>query len=309
MRDSFNKELLKIADLNSDVFLLTADIGFQVFDEFRSKFTDRFLNMGVAEANMIGVASGMTLNNKIPICYTIIPFLIMRAFEQIRTDVCIQNLSVKLVGVGGGVSYGTLGPTHHSLVDLAIMRSLPNMTVISPADPLETKKATSAMIDIEGPVYVRLGKNGEPNLLNENYNFEIGKGVKLKTGSDISIISTGSILSLSMDLANELKKNNIDAEVINMHTLKPIDKELIFSTAKKTKKIITLEEHNIIGGLGSAVAETISEYNFNVKQKIFGINDKFNYGVGSQEYHLEKNGLSVENLLIKVKNFLKDKDV
>ena len=189
------------------------------------------------------------------------------------------------------------------------MRSLPNMTVISPADPLETKKATSAMIDIEGPVYVRLGKNGEPNLLNENYNFEIGKGVKLKTGSDISIISTGSILSLSMDLANELKKSNIDAEVINMHTLKPIDKELIFSTAKKTKKIITLEEHNIIGGLGSAVAETISEYNFNVKQKIFGINDKFNYGVGSQEYHLEKNGLSVENLLIKVKNFLKDKDV
>ena len=309
MRDSFNKELLEIADQNSNVFLLTADIGFQVFDEFRSKFTDRFLNMGVAEANMIGVASGMTLNNKIPICYTIIPFLIMRAFEQIRTDVCIQNLPVKLVGVGGGVSYGTLGPTHHSLVDLAIMRSLPNMTVISPADPLETKKATSAMIDIEGPVYVRLGKNGEPNLLNENYNFEIGKGVKLKTGSDISIISTGSILSLSMNLANELKKSNIDAEVINMHTLKPIDKELIYSTAKKTKKIITLEEHNIIGGLGSAVAETISEYNFNVKQKIFGINDKFNYGVGSQEYHLEKNGLSVENLLIKVKNFLKDKDV
>ena len=297
MRDAFNKELINIANQNSNIYLLTGDIGFQVFDEFREKFTNRFLNMGVSEANMIGVAAGMTLNNKEPICYTIIPFLIMRAFEQIRTDLCIQNLPVKLVGVGGGVSYGTLGPTHHSIVDLAIMRSLPNMTVISPADPLETRKATIEMMKIDGPVYLRLGKNGEPNLLNKDYKFEIGKGIKLIDGHDITLVSTGSILSLSLEIAKKLKKINISPEVINLHTIKPIDKEIIYNSVRKTKKIITIEEHNIIGGLGSAVAETIVELDSDFKQKSFGINDNFNYGVGGQNYHYEKNGLTVENIV------------
>lgn len=301
MRDAFNKELINIANQNSNIYLLTGDIGFQVFDEFREKFTNRFLNMGVSEANMIGVAAGMTLNNKEPICYTIIPFLIMRAFEQIRTDLCIQNLPVKLVGVGGGVSYGTLGPTHHSIVDLAIMRSLPNMTVISPADPLETRKATIEMMKIDGPVYLRLGKNGEPNLFNKDYKFEIGKGIKLIDGHDITLVSTGSILGLSLEIAKELKKINISPEVINLHTIKPIDKEIIYDSVLKTKKIITIEEHNIIGGLGSAVAETIVELDSDFKQKSFGINDNFNYGVGGQNYHYKKNGLTVENILKYIK--------
>ncbi len=306
MRDSFNKELLNLASKDKNLYLLTADIGFQVFDEFREKNKDRFLNMGVSEANMIGVAAGMTLNNKIPICYTIIPFLIMRAFEQIRTDVCIQNLPVKLVGVGGGVSYGTLGPTHHSIVDISIMRSLPNMTVISPADPLETRKATKALLEIDGPVYLRLGKNGEPNLLNSNSEFKIGKGVKIKDGSDISIISTGPILNLSINLAEQLMKKGIKADVINIHTIKPIDKDIIYESAFKTNKIITIEEHNVIGGLGSAVAEVIGEFNFNSRLKIFGINDKFNYGVGGQSFHYKNNGLTLENLTKQIEIFINE---
>lgn len=306
MRDSFNKELLDLASKNKNLYLLTADIGFQVFDEFRAKNKDRFLNMGVSEANMIGVAAGMTLNNKIPICYTIIPFLIMRAFEQIRTDVCIQNLPVKLVGVGGGVAYGTLGPTHHSIVDISIMRSLPNMTVISPADPIETRKATKALIEIDGPVYLRLGKNGEPNLLDNNTEFKIGRGVKIKDGSDISIISTGPILNLSINLAEQLLTKGIKADVINMHTIKPIDKEIIYETAIKTNKIITIEEHNVIGGLGSAVAEVVGEFNFISRLKIFGINDKFNYGVGGQSFHYKNNGLTLENILNQVENFVNE---
>ena len=306
MRDSFNKELLDLASKNKNLYLLTADIGFQVFDEFRAKNKDRFLNMGVSEANMIGVAAGMTLNNKIPICYTIIPFLIMRAFEQIRTDVCIQNLPVKLVGVGGGVAYGTLGPTHHSIVDISIMRSLPNMTVISPADPIETRKATKALIEIDGPVYLRLGKNGEPNLLDNNTEFKIGRGVKIKDGSDISIISTGPILNLSINLAEQLLTKGIKADVINMHTIKPIDKEIIYETAIKTNKIITIEEHNVIGGLGSAVAEVVGEFNFISRLKIFGINDKFNYGVGGQSFHYKNNGLTLENIINQVENFVNE---
>ena len=178
------------------------------------------------------------------------------------------------------------------------------MTVISPSDPIETRKAISEMIKIDGPVYVRLGKNGEPNLTEKNTSFKIGKGLKIKEGNDLTIVSTGSILKLAIDLSNELEKKNINSEIINIHTIKPIDKNIIYDSVNKTKKIITLEEHNIIGGLGSAVAECICELTFNVRQKIFGINDKFNYGVGSQDFHYKKNGLTVDNLLIEVAKFL-----
>ena len=230
----------------------------------------------------------------------------MRAFEQIRTDLCIQNLPVKLVGVGGGVSYGALGPTHHSIVDLAIMRSLPNMTVISPADPFETKKATKAILKLDGPVYMRLGKNGEPNLYKKDYQFNIGQAVKIKEGTDVTLVSTGSILKLVMQLAGELHKEDINAEIINIHTIKPFDTESIYNSVKKTKRIITFEEHNIIGGLGGAVAETITEFEFHTKQKKYGMQDKFNYGVGSQEYHFVRNGLEINNLINDIKKFLDD---
>ena len=296
MRDAFNRELNRLAAVDENILLLTADIGFQVFDEFRGNYPDRFYNVGVAEANMIGMATGLALSGKIPFVYTIIPFLTMRAFEQIRTDVCIMNQPVKIIGVGGGVSYGTLGPTHHSLVDLAILRALPNMTVVTPCDPIESILATRASIDHNGPIYIRLGKNGEPNIHKNEYDFIIGKSVKLLPGNDAVIISCGFVTNIALDTARTLSKDGINIGVVNMHTLKPIDTSEIINIAEKTSLILTIEEHNIIGGLGSAVAEVLSENGCGVIHKRIGIRDNFCYGVGSQEYHLKKNGISVSNI-------------
>ena len=304
MRDAFNTELNLIAAQDSNVLLLTADIGFQVFDEFREKFPGRFFNVGVAEANMLGMATGLALSGKNPFVYTIVPFLTMRAFEQIRTDVCIQNQPVRIVGVGGGVAYGTLGPTHHSLVDMAILRALPNMTVVSPCDPIESMLATRAAVEHPGPVYIRLGKNGEPNLYDNEYEFVIGQSVEMRSGNDAVIISCGPVTKMAIDAADSLLEEGIQVGVQNMHTLKPIDVGKIIDMADKTSLVLTVEEHNIIGGLGSAVAEILSENGCNVLQKRIGIKDNFCYGVGSQNYHLEKNGISVNSIVELIKNHL-----
>ena len=296
MRDAFNTELNKLAAVDENVLLLTADIGFQVFDEFRGNYPDRFYNVGVAEANMIGMATGLALSNKKPFVYTIIPFLTMRAFEQIRTDICIMNQPVNIVGVGGGVAYGTLGPTHHSLIDLAILRALPNMTVITPCDPIESMLATRASIEHNGPIYIRLGKNGEPNIHKDEYDFIIGKSLELIPGNDAVIISCGFVTNVALDTSKSLSNDGINIGVWNMHTLKPIDESAIIEIADKTSLILTVEEHNIIGGLGSAVAEVLSENGCNVLHKRIGIRDNFCYGVGSQNFHLERNGISVSNI-------------
>lgn len=296
MRDAFNRELNRLAAENSDLLLLTADIGFQVFDQFRARYPDRFYNMGVAEANMMGVATGLALSGKRPFVYTIIPFLTMRAYEQIRNDVCMQNQPVKIVGVGGGVAYGMLGPTHHSIVDLAILRALPNMTVVSPCDPLESQKATRAAFNHPGPIYIRLGRNGEPALYDDDYDFEIGKAIQMCEGNDATIIVTGAVTKIALDVSELLAQKGVGVRVINMHTLKPIDEEAILKAAEETRSIITVEEHNIIGGLGSAVAEVLAEANLKILFRRVGINDSFCYGVGSQTYYLNQHGISTSNI-------------
>lgn len=304
MRDAFNTELNRLAELDQDVLLLTADIGFQVFDEFREKFSDRFYNVGVAEANMISMAAGLALSHKKPFVYTIIPFLTMRAYEQIRTDVCIMNQPVKIVGVGGGVAYGPLGPTHHSLVDLAILRALPNMTVITPCDPMESMQATRAALAHPGPVYIRLGKNGEPPLHELSYDFVIGESVEMRAGDDAVLICCGAVTQIAIEVSDTLRQNGIQVGVQNMHTLKPIDANAIRSIADRTNLIITVEEHNIIGGLGSAVAEVLVKYRCRPVMRMVGIRDKFCYGVGSQAYHLERNGIDVTSITAMVRDEL-----
>jgi transketolase len=296
MRDAFCRELNNLAVDNPDLMLLTGDIGFQVFDPFREKYPDRFYNMGVAEANMIGVSAGLALSGKKPFVYTIIPFLTMRPFEQIRNDICMQNQPVKIVGVGGGVSYGVLGPTHHAVIDLAILRTLPNMTVISPCDPMESQLATSAAFYHPGPVYIRLGKNGEPAIHDKEYDFRVGQSVLMREGNDATIISCGYVTKIALDTAEFLKEKEVDVRVINMHTLKPLDKEAVLKAAEETKAVVTVEEHSIIGGLGSAVAEVLAEGKTQIAFKRLGINDAFTYSVGSQAYHLEKHGISVANI-------------
>ena len=303
MRDAFCQELNKLSVDNPDLLLLTGDIGFQVFDEFRDRYPDRFYNMGVAEANMVGVSAGLALSGKKPFIYTIIPFLTMRPFEQIRNDICMQNQPVKIVGVGGGVSYGVLGPTHHSIIDMAILRALPNMTVIAPCDPLEARLATNAAFFHPGPVYIRLGKNGEPPLHDGSYDFKIGKAVQMRAGDDATIITCGSVAKVALDAAETLAEKGIGVRVINMHTLKPLDEEVIIKAAEETGAVVTVEEHSIIGGLGSAVSEVLAESKPDTAFKRVGINDEFSYTVGSQAYHLEKQGITapkVSELILKL---------
>jgi transketolase len=310
MRNAYVATLYDLAEANKQVMALVADIGALVFDKFRADFPGRFINFGVAESNIIATAAGMASCGKIPFTYTIIPFLTMRTYEQIRDDVCLQKANVKIVGVGAGLVYSTLGPTHHALEDIAIMKTLPNMTIISPADPLEARKATIKTAEIEGPVYLRLGTSGEPEVYQHDYDFTVGRGVKLKEGEDAAIIATGSIVYDALQAANELEKENISVRLINIHTIKPIDKEIILQAASETGAILTVEEHNIEGGFGSSVASVILEANdIPVKFKRLGVNDNFCSYYGTHQELKNHCGLSQKDIIRGVKYLLSKKNL
>ncbi|MBM4437330.1 MAG: transketolase [Actinobacteria bacterium] len=308
MRDAFAAQLHQEMAEDPRIMLLTADIGFKVFDRIVSDFPGRFINMGVAEANMLGVAAGLAMSGKRPVVYTIIPFLTMRAFEQIRVDVCIQKQPVTIVGVGGGVAYGTLGPTHHSIEDVAILRSLPNMTVVVPCDPQESRKATRAAFRNVGPLYIRLGKNGEPPLYGDNHSFVIGRAVELRSGADATIVVTGPISRVALEAADRLAGMGVRTRVLNVHTIKPIDAEAILRAARETTAVVSVEEHSIVGGLGSAVAEVLAEGGAAAPFRRLGVRDVYSYGVGSQEYHLRRHGLTVEAISGVIMGMLREQE-
>ncbi|MDD5680728.1 MAG: transketolase C-terminal domain-containing protein, partial [Candidatus Omnitrophica bacterium] len=259
MRNAYIAALHDLARDNKKVLALVADNGAIVYDKYLKDYPDRFFNFGISEANMVSVAAGLASCGKIPFAYTISCFITMRAFEQIRNDVCLQKMNVKLVGIGSGFVYSNLGPTHHATEDIAVMRTLPGMTIFSPADPLEAKKATIAAARIDGPVYLRLSTGGTPHIYKEDYEFNVGQGVTLKEGGEIAIISTGGILHDVLKAADELRRKGVFARVINIHSIKPVDKDIILKAAREIGAVLTVEEHSIIGGLGSAVAEVISE--------------------------------------------------
>ena len=293
MRNSFVKELENLADKDKDIVAMLADNGIIVFDNYKDKYPNQFVNVGISESALIGMASGMAMSGLKPFVYTIIPFLTMRPYEFIKNDICYQNTNVKLIGIGAGFAYSTLGPTHHAIEDISIMNILPNLTIISPADPLETQKATKAIYDLNTPTYMRIGTGKNPRIYENDYNFEIGKGVVLKEGKDLTIISTGTILSLLKEIVNEI---DIDIELINIHTIKPIDEELIIKSVTKTKKVITIEEHFITGGLGSIVANVLSTNQIKVKFKQLGIKDNFVSSYGSLEYLRKLNNLDKDSI-------------
>ncbi len=299
MRTAYLDALYELTGNDSRVLCLVGDIGAIVFDKYREDFPDRFLNLGVAEANMISAAAGMALCGKIPFAYTIATFITMRAYEQIRDDVCLMNTNVKIVGVGCGVVYSLLGSTHHATEDLAIMRALPNLTILSPASPMEVRWATALMASREGPVYLRLGTNGEPEVHKQEMRFELGKGIEMAGGSDITIISTGSIISQAFKAREALAQKGVTARVINMHTLKPLDEEIILKAADQTEGIVTLEEHSIIGGLGAAVCEVVSSRigGNRVPVRRVGLRDRFSTGYGNHQDVLRLNGLSHEDIV------------
>lgn len=288
--------LYDLASKDKRVYALISDNGAIVYDKYRKDLASQYLNLGISEANMLGMAAGMASCGKIPYAYTIGAFLAYRAFEFIRNDICLQNQNVKIVGTGAGEVYSALGPTHHSTEDLGGLRALPNLTILCPASPLEVRKATVAAYEYVGPVYLRLGTNKEPEIYDGDYSFEIGKGVTVREGNDVTLIGTGSILKDILDSAELLQKNGINARVINIHTIKPIDKDIIIKAIEETDKIVTIEDHNIIGGLGSAVAEVVAESGRGIKFKRFGLHG-FSQGYGTYTQVKEMNGIGVKHIV------------
>ena len=302
MRTAYLDTLYDLANKDSRVYALISDNGAIVYDKYRRDLASQYLNLGISEANMLGMEAGMASCGKIPFAYTIGAFLAYRAYEFIRNDICLQKQNVKIVGTGAGEVYSALGPTHHSTEDLGGLRVLPNLTVICPASPLEVKKATLAAYEHIGPVYLRLGTNREPEIYTEDYSFEIGKGVTLQEGSDVTLIGMGSIVKDVLDVAKTLREEGIQARVINMHTIKPIDRELLIRAIEETGKIVTIEDHNITGGLGSAVAEVIAESGHGVAFKRLGLHD-FSKGYGTYGQVKDMNGIGIEKTYSEIKEW------
>ncbi len=251
-----------LAEFGSDerIVVLDADLSKSTkTDSFKKVYPERFVNVGIAEGNMMSVAAGLSACGKIPFASSFAMFAAGRAFEQIRNSICYPKLNVKIGATHAGISVGEDGATHQCLEDIGIMRILPNMTIINPADAAEARLAVKAAIDHEGPVYMRFGRLAVPTIFGEDYKFELGKGVQLADGKDVSIIATGLMVPYALEAKTALAEIGIDARVINIHTIKPIDSEIIIKAARETGAIVTAEEHNIIGGLGSAVAEVLAE--------------------------------------------------
>lgn len=306
IRDAFGEALVKIGRENKDIVVLEADVGSSSKSIlFGKEFPERYFNVGIAEGNMVAMAAGFASAGKIAFVNTFATFLTLRAGDPVNSLLSYTSLNVKLAGTYAGLSDSYDGASHHAISDIALVRSLPNMTVISVADAVETEKATRAAAAYNGPVYLRLSRAPVPIIFDDNYKFEIGKGVQLTEGNDVTIIATGYMVQKSLLAAEELKNRGIKARVVNIHTIKPIDKELLIKCARETGAVVTAEEHNIVGGLGGAVAEVLVK-ECPVPMDFVGVEDKFAES-GDYEKLLEKYGLSVQNIIAKVENVIKKK--
>jgi transketolase len=285
VRTAFIETLTALAERDPRIWLLTADLGYSVLERFAARVPGRYVNVGVAEQNLIGLAAGLARSGKIPFVYSIANFPTLRCLEQIRNDVCYHEGNVKIVAVGGGLAYGAQSYTHHGLEDLGVMRLLPGMTVVAPADPVETRLATEAIAEHSGPCYLRLGKASEPVLHVAPPAFALGKAITVRDGTDLTFISTGGMLQEVLQAADELQRAGKSVRVLSMHTLKPLDEEAILAAARETNAIVTAEEHSVTGGLGSAVADVLAQAR--VRMPVFqkyGIPDELHHQIGSQAY-------------------------
>jgi transketolase len=284
MRNAFAKAITELGDVYPNLVLLAGDIGNRLFDKFKEKHPSRFYNCGVAEANMTGVASGLAASGLQPITYTITPFNTVRCLEQIRLDICYPNLPVIVVGTGSGLSYAGLGATHHSMEDIAILRTLPNMHIVCPADPVEVRLAVNDALRLKRPTYIRLGKKGEPVIHQKDPDFEIGRGIVMRTGSDVVILGVGVMLGVALEAAEQLQKKGVSTKVVSLHTVKPLDDILLSKLFAEQKLVVVLEEHGLIGGAGSAVLEWGNAKRADLGKLVcFGGPDRFLSACGDQE--------------------------
>lgn len=298
MRNAFAAEITQLAARDPRAVLLSGDIGNRLFDTFRSQCPARFFNCGVAEANMIGLAAGLAMCGLRPITYTIAPFTTTRCLEQIRVDVCYHDLPVTIVAVGAGLSYASLGPTHHACEDIALLRSLPGMTVVCPGDAWELRAVLRAALDYDRPLYLRLGKKGEP-LVHQDVPpaFAIGKALVVRPGSEICLLSTGTVLPLALAAAQQLRTRGVSAEVVSLHTVKPLDADYLAQALRRFDVVATIEEHSLIGGLGGAVAEyAVDQDNVRARLVRFGTGDRFLHLSTEQDEARGHFGLTPDNI-------------
>ncbi len=305
MRNTFVNTLIENAKINKDLFLVTGDLGFNVLTKFWNEYPDRFINAGICEQNMTSLAAGMALEGKTVFTYSIANFPTLRCLEQIRNDVCYHKADVKIVAIGGGFSYGALGMSHHATEDIAIMRSLPELIVFTPCDPIETEAAVNLAIKIHGPCYIRLGKGMERNIHKNPIKIELGKAIKIKDGQDIAIFAAGNIISEALYASEILDSLELNPSIYSFPTVKPIDKDTIIRAAKDFRYIFTLEEHNVIGGFGSAISEILAEIKTEAIQIKIGINDIYSSEVGSQDYLRKYYGIDKDSIINKIKSFHK----
>jgi transketolase len=302
MRNAFADELTRLGDKDPRIVMLSGDIGNRLFDKFKARHPSRFFNCGVAEANMMGVAAGMAMNGLRPVAYTITPFVTTRCLEQIRTDVCYHEAPVTIVAVGAGLSYSGLGPTHHSCEDISFLRSIPNMVVICPGDAFEVRAALRAAMQQDHPVYIRMGKKGEPVVhAGSIENFQIGKAITVSDGTDVCLLSTGNMLPEVIEAARKLKEQGISAQVVSFHTVKPLDQACLKDAFGRFKLVATIEEHSLIGGFGAAVSEWLADTRTgNQSFMRFGTPDAFFKQSGEQEYAREALGLTGHQIAEKI---------
>ena len=305
MRGTFNKTLLEIAKNDPRIHMVLADICYGEIEPFRDTFPERYYNVGVAEQNMTGVACGIAMEGNIAVTYSIANFPTLRCLEQVRNDVCYHNANVKIVIIGGGVSYGPLGMSHHSTEDIAIMRALPNMVVVVPCDNFEAEAATRAMIEYDGPLYYRCGYKGEKDIHSGPVDFKLGRAITVREGSDVTLMFAGPVGLNVVKAADILAKEGISCRIVSMHTIKPIDRDAIIDAAKNTGGIITIEEHNLCGGLGSAVAEVICDSGVAPKKfKRIALPDVNVALIGHQEWIRSQYGMDDEGIAKQIRESL-----
>lgn len=305
MRDRFIKTLTELVSENEKLMLITGDLGFGVLTDFAKNYPKSFLNAGVAEQNMTLMATGLAMNGRTVFTYSIANFPIFRCYEMIRNDACYHGANVKVVSIGGGFSYGSLGISHHATEDIAAMRALPDITVVVPSDLWEVEQATRAISAYPGTVYFRLDKDTAPATPEAETAFVLGKARELRSGNDLTLISAGGIMREVLAVADALKSEGVSARVLSLHTIKPIDREAILSAAQETGGIVTVEEHSVDGGLGSAVGEVLLDAEiFPQRFKRIGLRAGFSSIVGSQDYLRKQYGLDEYSILADVRNLL-----
>ena len=306
MRDTFVRTLLEIAKKDKNVYIITGDLGFGVLKPFWTELPDQIINAGIAEQNMTSIAAGLAMQGKTVYTYSIGNFPTLRCIEQIRNDCAYHNANVKIVCVGGGFVYGSLGMSHHATEDIAMMRSLPDVTVLAPGDLVEAEAATKAIYETPGTCYLRLGRGGEKRIHEKLDGFAIGKAIEIQKGEQVAVFSTGAIFDEVNDACEELKGQGIVPTVYTFPTVKPIDKDVILACARTHKAIVTVEEHNLSGGFGSAVAEVLAEAD-GVKAKLVrvALDDRYSCIVGSQKYLRKQYGLDKARIVCIIKEQLR----